>query len=282
MPIETRDLSPSAALARSPAVALAPGEGVIEVAARADVVRCAATAPLRVLTPKNHGSAAWLFVSSFGGGLVDGDALRLRLTVGAGAEAYLSTQASTKVYRGSSAQSLEVDVGEYGLFCGLPDPVVCFAGARFRQTQSVRLGCGASLVWLDAMCGGRVEHGERWAFERYESRSRIEREGRLLMEDAVCLDAAHGDLGRRMRRVTALATLAAVGPRTAGLRALWQQAGPLSRGAAAVIAPSPIADDAVVVRVAAVSTRELTGALARLLAPVAAILGDDPCRESGS
>ena len=276
MHTETDELSPAAAPAPTPPVALAAGEGVVEVAAGADVVRCAATAPLRVLTPKNHGSAAWLFVSSFGGGLVDGDALRLRLTVRAGAEAYLSTQASTKVYRGSSSQSLEVDVEEYGLFCGLPDPVVCFAGARFKQAQSVRLGRGASLVWLDAMCGGRVEHGERWAFERYESRSRVEREGRLLMEDAVCLDAAHGELARRMRRFSALATLAAVGPRTAGLRALWKDEAPLSRGAAAVIAPSPIADDAVVVRVAAVSTRELTGALARLLAPVAEILGDDP------
>jgi urease accessory protein len=255
---------------------LAPGEGVVEVAAGAAVVRCAATAPLRVLTPKNHGSAAWLFLSSHGGGLVDGDSLRLRLTVGARAEAYLSTQASTKVYRGASAQSLEADVGEYGLLCSLPDPVVCFAEARFRQSQSVRLGRGASLVWLDAMSGGRVEHGERWAFERYESRTRIEREGRLLLEDATCLDAAHGDLARRMRRFSALATLAAVGPRTAALRALWQQGGPLARGADAVIAPSPLEGDATMVRLAATSTRALTGALARLLAPVADLLGDDP------
>ena len=261
---------------RSPATRLAPGDGVVEVAAGAAVVRCAATAPLRVLTPKNHGSAAWLFVSSFGGGLVDGDALRLRVTVGAGAEAYLSTQASTKVYRGSSGQSLVADVGEDGLLCALPDPVVCFGGARYRQSQSVRLGRGASLVWLDAMCGGRVEHGERWAFERYESRTRVERGGRLWMEDALCLDAAHGDLTRRMRRFSAIATLAAVGPRTGELRASWQEVAPLSRGAAAVIAPSAVGDDGMTVRIAAASAHDLSGALRRLLGPVGAMLGDDP------
>ena len=240
------------------------------------VVRCAATAPLRVLTPENHGRAAWLFLSSFGGGLVGGDALRVRLGVGAGAAAYLSTQASTKVYPGESSQSLDVDVGEGGLVCLLPDPVVCFAGARFRQSQTVRLARGASLVWLDALGAGRVEHGERWAFERYESHTRVEREGRPFLEDAVCLDRAHGDLGERMRRFSAMATLAAVGPGTEALRALWGETGALARGAAAVVAPSPLGEDAAVVRVAAVSMRELLGTLARLLAPVAGLLGDDP------
>ena len=41
-------------------------------------------------------------------------------------------------------------------------------------------------------------------------------------------------------------------------------------------APSPLGDDLVIVRIAAVSTRDLTAALAPLLAPVPALLGDDP------
>ncbi|MEZ4298621.1 MAG: urease accessory protein UreD [Polyangiaceae bacterium] len=284
---------------------LSAGEGVVEVAPGGRVVRCRAVSPLKVLLPKNHGHAAWLFVASFGGGLVNGDALRLRLKVGAGASAYVSTQASTKVYPGESSQRFEADVGEGGLLCALPDPVVCFAGASFRQSQRVRLAEDASLVWLDSVSAGRVEHGERWKLDRYESRTRVERGGRLWIEDAIRLDQAHGELAGRMRRFSALATLVAVGPRTLALRKHWLAAHGTERergapevardaqasvahtpagrartggdaGRAVLVAPSSLGEDGVVVRVAAERTRELLGALTSLLAPVAEMLGDDP------
>ena len=53
-----------------------PGTGFLDVARveRRSVVRRAfATSPLRLLTPKNHGSAAWVYASSYGGGLLGGD-----------------------------------------------------------------------------------------------------------------------------------------------------------------------------------------------------------------
>ena len=37
------------------------------------VSRAYAASPLRVLMPNNHGHAAWVFLVSLGGGLVDGD-----------------------------------------------------------------------------------------------------------------------------------------------------------------------------------------------------------------
>ena len=43
-----------------------------------------AESPLRLLTPRNHGSAAWAYTSTLGGGLVDGDRLELDLSVGPG------------------------------------------------------------------------------------------------------------------------------------------------------------------------------------------------------
>ena len=60
-----------------------PGTGLLDVVRvdRRSVVRRAyATSPLRLLTPKNHGSAAWVYASSYGGGLVGGDDLRLTVT----------------------------------------------------------------------------------------------------------------------------------------------------------------------------------------------------------
>ncbi|HEY2366660.1 MAG TPA: urease accessory protein UreD, partial [Polyangiaceae bacterium] len=66
---------------------------------RTAITSSRARAPLKLLTPKNHGDARWTFVATYGGGLVDGDAIALDVKVGPGASALLSTQASTKVYR---------------------------------------------------------------------------------------------------------------------------------------------------------------------------------------
>src|SRR5688572_14237285 len=74
-----------------------PGRGELEIVRgpRRSVVCCAlATSPLRLLLPANHGQAAWIYTATYGGGLVDGDSMSLGVTVGPGASAFLSTQAS--------------------------------------------------------------------------------------------------------------------------------------------------------------------------------------------
>src|SRR5258706_16480554 len=97
----------------------APGRahiGVIRSRSRSVVSRAYATSPLRLLTPANHGHAAWIYTSSHGGGLVDGDRLVMDIDVGAGAAAFVSTQASTKVYRSAQGTSaaLHARVGPGG------------------------------------------------------------------------------------------------------------------------------------------------------------------------
>ena len=85
---------------------LAPAHGVLEVArvgGRSLVVDRRAASPLRLLCPRNAGNAAWTYTSTFGGGLVDGDDVRLRVGVGAAASALVATQASTKAYPARAA-----------------------------------------------------------------------------------------------------------------------------------------------------------------------------------
>ena len=47
----------------------------------------------------NAGASAWAYAATYGGGLVGGDSVSMRVEVGAGASALVATQASTKVYR---------------------------------------------------------------------------------------------------------------------------------------------------------------------------------------
>jgi urease accessory protein len=146
----------------------------------------------------------------------------------------------------------------------LPDPLVPFAGARYEQTSTYTLAPTASLVTVDILSCGRSARGERWAFARYASRTRID----ATVNDALVLDASEMDIARMMGRFDAFATLFAVGP----LARLRVPSPPVDR---ANLVFSSNANETCV-RVASTHIASLLGFVRDVLVPVRADLGDDP------
>ena len=261
-----------------------PGTGLLDIVhgrAGSVVTRAYATSPLRLLTPRSHGSAAWIYTGSYGGGLVGGDILRLSLRVGAHARAFLSTQASTKVYRSSLATRVELDahLSSGAQLVVWPDPVVCFAGSTYRQRQRFDLEAGAALVAVDWMTSGRRASGERWQFERYENRLTVRCDGRLVLFDSVALSADEGDLPSRMGRFDVLCTVTLVGSalQKAIVEILSAVADvPLTRRADLLTYAAPLRDAGCILRIAGRSVEDVGRALAHHLAFVSCLLGDDP------
>ena len=146
---------------------------------------------------------------------MDGDRIALDVDVGPGAAAFLSTQASTKVYRSQRGTSSELHarVSTEGLLAVIPDPVVCFAASRYRQVQSFDLSADSGLVLVDWVSSGRHASGERWAFDEYVARLRARVEGRLVLHDALALRGDDGDLRDRLGRFDVLAVLLILGTR---------------------------------------------------------------------
>lgn len=200
-----------------------PGCGHAElrrVGGRTAVVRLEADSPLRLLAPRQRSAAAWVVAGSYGGGLVSGDRLDVTLRCGDVTTVVLGTQASTKVYRAAGGpagsdvppgrdapaakqpptarslaeQSLAATVGESAVLLSWPDPVTCFAGSRYRQAQRFELAATASLLAVDWLTSGRMARDERWAFDRYESRTTIATASRPVVRDALRLDPADGPL----------------------------------------------------------------------------------------
>ena len=265
--------------------AVAAGRGEVDVRRGADgrsrVARAYATSPLRLLTPVNHGPAAWIYTSSYGGGLVDGDAVSLDVAIGDGASAFVSTQASTKVYRsGRGTESrLRAHVARDGLLFLVPDPVVCFAGARYRQSQSVQLGPGAGLVLVDWVTSGRRAAGERWQFEEYVAHTEVTAGGRRALHDTLSLRAVHGDLHARLGRFDVLALVVIAGaPFEQPAAAVLGRAAdtPLSRRADLLISTAPIRTGGCVIRIAGRSVEAVAPVIERALDFVPAVLGDNP------
>jgi urease accessory protein len=234
--------------------------------------------PLRALTPRNHGSAAWAFLTTLGGGLVDGDRIEAKVAVEARAFALLGTQSSTKVYRSPHGcfHGLDVRVGQDAAVAMVPDPVVCFAGACYTQRINVSLAPGASLLLLDGYTSGRAGRGERWAFARLDSRSTVRRFGAGDIVDSTLLDPAHGAIAERMGRFGAVLTLLAVGPRFRPVaQAMLVARSAPSFECPAVASASPLGDGAVL-RVAADRFETASCLLRPSFEALADILGDDP------
>ena len=243
--------------------------------------------PLRLLTPKNHGQAAWAFTSSLGGGFVDGDAVQLDLRVARDAAAFVSTQGPTRVYRSPRGCKSETraEVRSGGLLALVPDPTACFAGARFRSRCEVDLAPGASLVLFDALSAGRSHRNERWAFLSYSSGLRLAMEGAVILDETVLLAPEHGGLLERLGRFDLLATLIIAGlPLTAAREEVSQriEATPIGVRSDFVESKSRLGPQAVLVRMAAVSVEKGLARMRSHLRFLPDLLGDDPFSRRGT
>jgi urease accessory protein len=231
---------------------------------RTVLARVHAASPLRFVRPTFPGSrAASVCLVTFGGGLVDGDTNEVDLRVEAGATLVVFTQSTTKAFRGSSSQLFRAEV--HGTLVLLPDPVACFARARFRQRVDITLHGEGSLVALDGFTSGRAAFGERWAFDAVDLATTVrDATGRVVVRDALRLDRADGPVELRVDRFEAFATVLAVGPRVASVAHGLLEPGVVTPELAAAPSPLPAVPGAIV-RIAATSPENALGEARRRL-----------------
>ena len=243
-----------------------------------------ATNPLKLLIPRPRGPSVWAYTSNFGGGLVAGDETRLALNIGPGARCFVSTQASTKIYRNPTglpcSHLTHGVIGGDALLVFTPDQVQPFAGSVYGQRQEWHLAERAGLVLLDWFGSGRAARGERWAFVRFQSRNDIFMAGERIFVDSVWLDATDEALSSPFRtgRFDCFAMLLFVGlPLSAFAENILREfsARPIERRASLLCSASQIRGGALL-RLAGESTESVGRELRRQLHPLSSVLGDDP------
>lgn len=261
--------------------------GLIEarrVAGRSVVTAARAGSPLKLLTPRRAGDAAWVYASTYGGGLLAGDCVDLQVRVGARASLVLGTQASTKVYRSPSGvaarQSLRASVEGGGLLVATPDPVSPFASSVYESRQRFDLTGDAALVLVDWVTCGRLAMGERWALQSYISRVEVFVDGRRVLLDALALSGMEDSelLALRVGGFNCLATVVLIGPRIAADASeliARVQAEPLERRAVLLGVASPLRGGAIL-RVGGPSVEAVGRYLQGKLRFLPSHLGDNP------
>lgn len=189
--------------------------------------------PLKLISPaplKSEDNDVFLiytvYLLTYGGGLVAGDAIDLHVILEQTTRLILLTQGSTKLFKAPSRnvlskQCMTVTLAPESALCYLPDPVQPFEKSNFEQQQiynvevpmSSNMRAG-SLCVLDWVSNGRQANGENWSFYHYGSRNEVflsqpDGQRRLLLRDNLLLhDQMLGDdIAHRMDGLAVYGTL---------------------------------------------------------------------------
>lgn len=187
--------------------------------------------PLKLIAPVPHVSPAEkpvtvVFLLTYGGGLVGGDKINLKITLNNHTRLALLTQGSTKIFKSPNAatvsqQLLHVRIGQGASLCYLPDPIQPFEASAYKQCQTfyVDPAGSSSLLMLDWVSEGRPARGESWTLSTWKGRNEIRQlddsfQGRLLLRDALMLheEDLGADLAQKTNGMGVFGTLIVYGP----------------------------------------------------------------------
>ncbi len=123
---------------------------------------------------------AHVFLSNPTGGLFAGDRQDVKVGVGRGARAHVTTQSATKIYtmeHGKAEQCVALSVAAGGYLEYLPDPLIPFRDASLQQDFSITVEPDGTLLWWDVITPGRVAMGEAFQYRGIRSRLAVYRAG---------------------------------------------------------------------------------------------------------
>jgi urease accessory protein len=255
--------------------------GVRQVRGQSSIVEASARAPSKLLLPRARGLAVWAFLSSFGGGLVAGDEINFQISVEEKARCFISTQASTKIYRNPAAlpcsSFVEARIAEGALLVLAPDPVQAFSGSSYIQKQTFSLHKDANLVLVDWFSAGRSACGERWAFDSLRSSNEVFVDSKRAFLDSIHLDPKQ--VGHLMGEYNCMATVLIMGPL---FREMIKNlvssvhSEPMTKRPALIKSASLFGIDSMVLRIAGIGVQAVGREIHQSLQFLSGLLADDP------
>lgn len=126
-----------------------------------------------------------------GGGYVGGDGYFQRFALESEASAIITDQSATKVYRTPSDhvyQRMEFEVGQGGTLEYVPDQLILYRDADFRQDTVVKLAGDASFFMSEIVTPGWAPDKSMFGYEHMHLRTEVEIDGELTLVDNLRID----------------------------------------------------------------------------------------------
>jgi len=125
-----------------------------------------------------------------GGGYLDGDRYRMKITADEGAKVTLTTQSATKVYKtpkNYAYQESEIVLKKGSYLEFLPDPLIAYENAHYRQKNTIRMDEGAIFVYSDIITPGWSSSGRKFTYHTVQLINEVYMEDELAVFDHIKL-----------------------------------------------------------------------------------------------
>ncbi|GGJ82092.1 urease accessory protein UreD [Lentibacillus kapialis] len=131
------------------------------------------------------------YVLNPGGGYLDGDTYRMKISLGERAELTLTTQSATKIYKTPKThayQEAEFYLEEGSYLEYLPDPLIAYKDARYLQRNTVHMAKGATFLYSDILTPGWSPDREDFSYDSLRLINEFYMEGELVSYDHIKLN----------------------------------------------------------------------------------------------
>lgn len=119
-------------------------------------------------------------------GILAGDRLESRITLGPGAALSVTTPSASRVFTMDSAAAecrQDFAVGADAWLEVSPEPLVPHRRSRFRQATRIEIAPGGGLFFVDQLIPGRLGHGEAWAWSELGLELEVRIGGELILRE---------------------------------------------------------------------------------------------------
>ena len=149
----------------------------------------------KVMRPIYHDESgqACYYILNPGGGYLDGDRYQMKISLEKQAKLTLTTQSATKIYKTPNThayQEAEFILKEGSYLEYIPDPLIGYQNARYKQKNVIRMEKGCTLLYSDIITPGWSPSGERFSYDMLQLINEIYMENELAVYDHIKLNPA--------------------------------------------------------------------------------------------
>jgi urease accessory protein len=148
---------------------------------------------LKVMRPIYHDESgqACYYILNPGGGYLDGDRYHMKIVLENKARLTLTTQSATKIYRTPQTfayQETEIFLKEGSYLEFIPDPLIAYRQARYKQKNVIHMEKGATFLYSDIITPGWSPDGERFSYDGLQLMNEIYMDHELVAYDHIRLN----------------------------------------------------------------------------------------------
>ncbi|OCA92883.1 urease accessory protein UreD [Pseudobacillus wudalianchiensis] len=153
----------------------------------------------KVMRPIYHDDSGQpcYYILNPGGGYLDGDRYRMQIALDKQARMTLTTQSATKVYKTPNNyvyQETEISLKEGSYLEYIPDPLIAYRNARYKQKNIIRMEKGATFLYSDILTPGWSPEGDKFSYDTLQLINELYVDDELAVYDHIKLNPRNQDM----------------------------------------------------------------------------------------